>query len=156
MKKYLFVFTLIFITSSLAQDKYFELVRADFKAEQVKYITDAMDLNDDESNKFWPIYREFDFEKTKIGDQKYMLIKNYAQLYQNMDNEKANEIINKLFNLQEKDLKLKKGYYKKIGKALSPLVAARFIQVINEIDNFVSVQVYSQLPLIGNTIDDTD
>jgi len=140
---------LIFMSASFAQDKYFEMVRADFKADKVNYITEAMDLSDSESTKFWPVYREYDLKLSKIGDDTYMLVKDYAQNYGTVDNKKAEEIMNKLFDLKQKKLDLTKEYYKKFSKVLSPVAAAKFVQIENEIDNFISVQVNSQLPLIG-------
>jgi hypothetical protein len=147
--KYTIILFILFISASNAQDKYFEMVRADFKADKVNYITAAMNLSDSESTKFWPIYREYDLKRSKIGDEMYMLIKDYSQNYDNIDNKKAEEIMNKLFDLKEKNLDLKKEYFKKISKALSPVTAAKFIQIENEIDNFINVQVNAQLPLIG-------
>ena len=153
MIKYSIILFLSCSSFLLAQEKYLELVRADFKAEKVKLISEAMKLSDEESSKFWPIYREFDLEKSKNGDEKFILIKDYGANYNNMDNKKADEIISRLFDLKEKELDLKKEYYKKMSKALSPLLAAKFIQVINAIDNFIDVQIAAQLPLIGEDSD---
>lgn len=151
--KYTIILFVLFISASIAQDKYFEMVRADFKADKAKYINEAMNLSETESPKFWPVYREYDLKRSKIGDGMYMLIKDYAQNYNNIDDKKADEIINKLFDLKQKNLDLKKEYFKKISKALSPITAAKFIQIENEIDNFINVQVNAQLPLIGENAD---
>jgi len=154
--KYTIIMFILFVSASIAQDNYFEMVRADFKADKVKYITEAMNLSEAESPKFWPVYREYDLERSKIGDGMYMLIKDYAKSYGNIDNKKADEIMNKLFDLKQKNLDLKKEYFKKISKALSPVTAAKFIQIENEIDNFINVQVNAQLPLIGENADKTE
>jgi predicted aspartyl protease len=156
MLKYLIILFLIFMSASFAQDKYFEMVRADFKADKVNYITEAMNLSDAESTKFWPIYREYDLKLSKIGDEMYMLIKDYAQNYNTMDNKKAEEIISKLFDLKQRSLDLKKKYFATISKALSPVVAAKFIQIENEIENFINVQINAQLPLIGENNIETE
>lgn len=149
MFKYLIILFLFFMSASFAQDKYFEMVRADFKADKVNYITEAMNLSDQESTKFWPLYREYDLKLSKIGDEMYLLIKDYAQNYNNIDNKKAEEIISKLFDLKQRSLDLKKEYFGTISEALSPVIAAKFIQIENEIDNFINVQINAQLPLIG-------
>lgn len=156
MLKYLIILFLIFVSASFAQDKYFEMVRADFKADKVNYITEAMDLSDAESTKFWPIYREYDLKLSKIGDETYKLIKDYAQNYKNMDDKKAEEIISKLFDLKQRGLDLKKEYFGAMSKALSPVTAAKFIQIENEIDNFINVQINAQLPLIGGNDSKTE
>lgn len=149
MIKYIFIFFIISISFTSAQEKYFELVRADFNAEKVKYITEAMNLTDEQSSVFWPSYREYDLKKSKIGDEWLQLIKSYAEVFTNINDEQADNIIKKLFALKEKEQNLNKEYYNKFKNTLSAVIAARFIQVENEIDNFVKVQVNAQLPLIG-------
>jgi len=106
-----------------------------------------MQFTDEESEVFWPLYREFDFENAKIGDETLKLIKDYAANYENITDEKAVELMNTSFNLKNKKLDLKRNYLKKFGRAV------KVMQVMNQIELIIDIQVASQLPLIGETIE---
>jgi len=43
--------------------------------------------------KFWPIYSEYDVELTKLNDQRVENIREYARTYNEMTDEKADELI---------------------------------------------------------------
>jgi hypothetical protein len=50
--------------------------------------------------------------------------------------------------LEKRRTKLKKKYFKKFEKALSAVVAAKFVQVENQINLLIDLQIASELPLI--------
>ena len=50
--------------------------------------------------------------------------------------------------MQDDKLKLRKSYFKKIEKALSTGVAARFIQVDHQLGLFVDLEIAADMPLI--------
>ena len=53
-----------------------------------------------------------------------------------------------MFELEKRRTKLKKKYFKKFEKAVSAVVAAKFIQIENQINLLVDLQIASELPLI--------
>ena len=156
MKIIIFSLLALIYTTALAQDKYLELVRSDLKTQKVALITEAMDFTDDQAGIFWPIYREYDFELTKLGDRKINLIKDYAANFENMTDEKAKELIETAFNIDSDLLELKKQYFKVFSTALSPTTAARYMQVENQIQLLLNLKIASELPLIGDTIEEQD
>src|SRR5262249_30442010 len=46
---------------------YAELLRSDVRAQKVAIITQVMDFTEAEDAAFWPIYREYDLEMSKLG-----------------------------------------------------------------------------------------
>jgi hypothetical protein len=129
-------------------DSFVELLRSDAKTNKKAMITAAMDFTNDQAATFWPIYRNYEFELDKLGDARFALIKNYADSYENMTDEKAKELIETAFKFQEDRLKLRKKYFNEVSKALSPALAAKFIQVENQIHMVIDMQIASELPLI--------
>ena len=127
---------------------YIELMRADIKAQKVQIITEVMHLNDQEAATFWPIYREYDLEFSKLGDEKLAIIQDYARNYLNMTDEKADQLARRVLELDEKRQDLRKKYYERFKKALSPVLAARFTQVENQIEMVIDLQIASSLPII--------
>jgi len=129
---------------------YVELLRSDVKTKKVAILTELMQLNDDQSAKFWPIYREYDFELQKLNDQKLAGIKEYAKNYQSMTDEKANELALLALALENKRNDLKKLYYEKVRDQLGGIIGARFLQIENQMLMVVDLQIASSLPIVEN------
>lgn len=134
---------------AVAQEAYLELVRSDLQNQKVQLVTAAMELSDEASKVFWPIYREYQLELSKIGDRRIALLKEYAENIETLSNEKTAELMEKWFSRQQDRLDLLKKYYEKMSKELSALEAARFVQVEAQIQALVDVQIGAQVPLVG-------
>jgi len=152
MKKLLLVIIVLLSVNTVSYggglDAYIELLKSDMRTEKVAVITEALQLTSEESSAFWPIHREYELELSKIIDDRIELIKDYAQHYDNLTNEKAKELAKTVFELEKRRTKLKKKYFKKFEKAVSAIVAAKFIQIENQINLLVDLQIASELPLI--------
>ena len=153
MKKFIFAVFIMASSFTFAQQSYFELLRQDLATQKVALITEVMQFTDEEADVFWPLYREFDFEGSKIGDETLKLIKDYAANFENITDEKAVELMNKNFDLKKKGLELKRGYMKKFSEVIAPARAVKVMQVMNQIDMIIDLQIASQLPLIGEPIE---
>jgi len=127
---------------------YVELLRADVHAKKTAIITEIMQFNDDQATKFWPIYREYDLELQNLNDQKLAGIQEYAKNYGNLTDEKADELARLALELEGKRNDLKKRYYEKIREQLGGLVAARFLQVENQLLMVMDLQISSNLPIV--------
>jgi len=128
-------------------DQYMELMRQDMRADKTALVTVGMDLTTAQGDAFWPIYRDYQHELTKIGDRRIALIKSYAEHYENMSGEMAGKLMKNWFNQQKDSLKLLEKTAKKIAKATDPVTAARFVQVENSLRMIIDLQVADQIPL---------
>jgi hypothetical protein len=149
MKKVIIFLILVLSMSLFAQEDFIELLRQDLKTQKVAIITEAMEFTEEESNVFWPVYRKYDFELTKLGDENLAIIKEYAANYENMTNEKAKELMDRSIKYREDVLKLRKKYFKEFQKVLPVIKAARFMQVENQIGLLIDLQIASELPLVS-------
>lgn len=127
---------------------YTELLRADVKAKRVAIITEIMQFSDADAATFWPLFRDYDYELSKIGDAKLQLITDYVKNYDNITNEKADELATGAFALEAQRAELKKKYFDIMKKALSARTAARFFQVENQMQQIVDLQISSNLPAL--------
>ena len=145
--------TLGMLAPAQAQDmnSFMELLRKDIKAEKTAVLTEVMNFTDAESEIFWPLYREYEFEFDKLVDARIEVIKDYANSYDSMTDEIAKDLIDRSFKLQEKRLKLNKKYWKTFSKKLNPITAARFLQVNGQINDLIDLQIASELPLVEAT-----
>lgn len=149
MKKLLLIMVFVLVSAvGYAQEAYIELLRSDVKTQKVAIITEAMQFTNEEGNAFWPIYREYEVDFAKIGDARIVLIKDYAQNYETMTDEKAKELVQRGLKLEERRTKLKKKYFRKFDKVLSSKTVAKFFQLENQINLLIDLQIASELPLI--------
>ena len=125
-----------------------ELLRSDIRTRKVAILGEVLQLTDSEAQKFWPIYREYDNELSKIGDQRLELIKAFARSYETMTDKKAGELAKGILDLMQKRVDLKKKYFGKISKVPPAIKAAQFLQIENRIDALIDLQIASEVPII--------
>jgi hypothetical protein len=131
-----------------APEKYLELLRSDIRADRVAIVTEALDLPADQAAAFWPIYRQYEKEVAVIGDRRVALVKRFAASYGTMTDDDANGIAREWFAIHDERMKLLKQYHKQVGKAVSAVVAAQFVQVEHALNMLVDLQIAAELPLI--------
>ncbi|MBV8811363.1 MAG: hypothetical protein JO033_22060 [Acidobacteriaceae bacterium] len=129
-------------------DTYANLLREDVRKQKVAITSQLMELSPEQAATFWPIYNDYAKELSALGDLRVRGIKEYAANYSSLSDEKATELANMRFNYEEKLLALKKKYFEKFSKALTPKLAARFFQIENQLLDIIDLQVASSLPIV--------
>lgn len=149
MKKIFLIAFLFSITNVIAQDidSYIELLKTDVKANKKAIITEVMAFTEEQSEMFWPIYREYEFELDKLSDKRISNIKDFAENYDMLTDEKAKQLIDNAFDFQEDRLDLNKKYYNKFSDVLTPIGAAKYMQLEYEIQTLIDLSINSNLPL---------
>lgn len=127
---------------------YIDLLRADVKSEKVQILTAMMQFTPDEAATFWPIYQSYDADLTKLGDQRVALIKEYAENYDSMTDEKADELAQKTFALMSDRNALLKNCYEQVKSKMGAKTAARFVQVEHQLVMIIDLQIASELPAV--------
>ena len=152
MKKTVLVsLAIIFSTVQLfaqSEDSYIEIVRDVLKTEKKAAIAEVMELSETESGPFWELYNEYNFEMSKVLNQRIALIKDFASNYDNITDEKADEIWNGVISYQQQLLKLKKKYYGKFKKIIPAGKAAIYFQAENKIEAMVNATLAMEIPFI--------
>ena len=121
------------VTTKPLSDSDIQLLRSDVQAEKNDIITHTMLFNDQESAAFWPIYRDYARDQQVIGDDRWKLIKEYADHYDTLDNAKAEDLAKQMFSIDSKTITLREDYWPKFEKALGGKRAAKFYQVDNRL-----------------------
>ena len=112
MKKLIITLFFFSITSIFAQDinkqdfnsYYIELLRSDVKTQKKFLVSQTMQFSEEDASVFWPIYKEYEIELDKLGDKRISNIRDFANNYEKMTDQKADELIDKAFNYQEERL----------------------------------------------------
>jgi len=134
--------------AQMGDEAYIELLRSNLRADKVTVMTVAMNLPDAQAQIFNPIYREYMDELAKINDERVNVIKEYAAAYPNVTDEQAKSWMDTLFSVNDKRAKLLQKTYGRVSKELSPSIAAKFVQVENQINLLIDLQIASQIPLL--------
>ena len=149
MKKLFVVLALLLVANTAyAQEQYVELLRSDIKTQKVAVMTEAMQLEEGQSEAFWQVYRDYDYELSALVDRRIENIKYYASSLSSMTDETADELAKTSFKIESDRSQLREKYYKKFAKDISPLVGARWLMLERTINNLMDLQIQAEMPLI--------
>ncbi len=149
MKKLLLIFALLLATPAFADDldDYVQLLKQDLKAGSREYVSKGMHtFTAEESKRFWPIYESYMQEREKFLEARIALISEYAESYDKMTDEKAQQLLNRRFEQLKLRDKLDETYRPKFATALSPRRLVRFYQIQHELETLIEIQAIAQIP----------
>jgi hypothetical protein len=130
-------------------DEYISLIRADVRQQKAELMGTVMALSADDAAKFWPIYTDYDAQLTKLNDQRLANIKEYARTYNQMTDDKADELIHNAMQYQSQRAELLAKTYERVKQAVGGITAARFAQVEQQLLTIIDLQIFSELPIVG-------
>ncbi len=125
-----------------------EALRSDLRTDRKVIIAEQMNFTDRESEAFWPIYREYRAEAEKVSDGVVKLILEYGDLYPQVPEEKAKQMLKQYAKAEANLLSIKTKYLKKFGTVLPASKVFRFAQLDNRLDLGIRVGMASAIPLM--------
>jgi hypothetical protein len=131
-----------------SENDYLELTRDVVKMEKKAAIAEVMQLTEAESVPFWTLYNEYQGKLYLVQNKRIAIIKDFAENYENLTDEKADELWTSSMAYNQEILKLKKAYYAKFKKILPAGKSARFFQAENKIETMINAQLALDIPLI--------
>ena len=126
---------------------YSELLRSDIRAQKVAILTEVMGFTEKEDAAFWPIYREYDVEMAKLGDERVALITEYADAYSKLTDAVADKLATRALNLESRRQAAKAKCFERVKAAMSPRTALRFLQVEHQLQQLIDLQISALLPV---------
>jgi len=128
-----------------------EKYRADFNAAKKQTINEVMKLDEGEAKKFWPLYEDYTKKLNAFSDKRLKFANDFtiAQSATTFDPDQAKQLTQRWLKLQHERISLWESYAGKIGRAVSPVRAAQFLQIENEIATVLDLNVLSNAPLVG-------
>jgi hypothetical protein len=124
------------------------VLRQDVQASKTDIITRSMGFTEEQSKAFWPVYREYANEQSKLGDQRVSLIKDYAANYDKIDDAQAKDYLTRALRYDDQVQVLRRSYVSKFEKAIGTKQTAKFYQVDNRLSLLVNLQLANLLPII--------
>lgn len=139
---------LAFSANSQTTNDYLEMTREVMQVEAKAAIAEVMQLTEAESQPFWDLYNEYTAELYKVNNMLIALVKDYAANYENLTDEKADELWLQSMKYKGEILSLKKSYYNKFKKILPSAKAVKFFQADNKIEALINAQLALEVPMI--------
>lgn len=114
-----------------------------------------MSLSDKEASAFWPIYRQYEYERSTLEDSRVTVIKEYADKYPNLTDAEAKGMAERMLEYESHLTALKKIFFKKFNKVLPALTVTKFFQLDRRIDLLADMNLESGLPPLTQARDTT-
>ena len=125
------------------------LLRRDLKADKKKLIALNVPLTETEATKFWPVYDEYTGEMSKVYDEFYSIIREYAANQKTLTDAQASSMINRWAAIQVQQAQTRQKYIPIVEKVIPSRKAALFFQVDRRLYELMDLQVASQIPLVA-------
>jgi hypothetical protein len=134
-------------TRALNLSAYAELLRSDVRTQKVAIITEVMGFTEKDDAAFWPVYREYDLEMARLGDERVAMIAEYANNYSKLTDEVADRLAMRALDLESRRQAAKAKCYERLKSVLPARTAARFLQVEHQLQLLIDLQIAAALPV---------
>src|SRR6516164_7514899 len=128
-------------------DQSVALLRQDLRSSKKQTIAANLQLTDAEAAKFWPVYDQYTAELSKLGDQRYSLIKEYANGFGTLSDDQALSLIKRSLSLDDQVAQLRSKYVPIMNQVLPGTKTATFFQMDRYINSLIDVQLAGAIPL---------
>ncbi|MDJ0594934.1 MAG: hypothetical protein QNJ72_33975 [Pleurocapsa sp. MO_226.B13] len=127
-----------------------ELTRSAIQADRKAIVNEYMDLTEEESQDFWPLYKEYRTQATKLNDRLAKIILDYGDSYQeqSVSDEQAEQMLSDYLILEQDRLDLRDDYVAKFQQILPPIKVTRYFQLENKLDAIVDYDLAGNIPLV--------
>ena len=135
------------VISPTVTDQDIALLRQDIRAMKMRVIGENMSLSDAEAQKFWPIYKHYADDLHDVHNEKYALLKQYAETWATMTDQEALIYVRRSMEVDAKAQALRLKYVPVVTEVLPGKKAATFFQLERKLCLMVDLQLFSQIPL---------
>ena len=135
------------VFSPTVTDQDIALLRQDIRAMKMRVIGENMSLTDAEAQKFWPIYKHYADDLHDVHNEKYALLKQYAETWSTMTDQDALIYVRRSMEVDKEAQALRLKYVPVVTEVLPGKKAATFFQLERKLCLMVDLQLFSQIPL---------
>ena len=152
MRKFLYsvaIMSVVGASSVAAQTRSdIEVLRQELRTDRQAVVAKNMKMTEAQATAFWPVYREYQAEMTKIGDRYIKLLEGYGKSYDTMKDPAAETLIKDFIDIRQAKLKLQSDYVGKFKKVVPATLVARYYQIENKIDAILNLEMAAGIPLV--------
>ncbi len=124
-----------------------ELIKTQIGTQRQALVAENLQLTEQESAVFWPVYRSFHSERDKLVDRRIKLLLEFRDNFDGLSEEQAKKIMDDHLALQDELLKLRKKWVKNFRGVLSEKTTLRYFQIENKLDAIIDFDLAQIVPL---------
>jgi len=122
MKNVILVLLLMTSFIGLSQNK--KPTKEEIKAQKIAFLTTELNLTEKESEKFWPIYNEYD-AKMMANRKAHRQVMKKLKKFEELSEDEAYSLSEKIITLEEERAQIRKTYLVKFAKVLGKKKGAK-------------------------------
>lgn len=124
-----------------------ELIKSQLATQRQALVAENLNLTAEQSEVFWPLYREFQSKRGPLIDRRIELLREFRDNFDGLSDEQAAGLIDGWLALEDDIVKLRKQYVKKFRKILPEKTTLRYFQVENKLDTIIDYDLSQVTPL---------
>ncbi len=153
MKKLLFLtaailFSVAYLKAQTA-DPEMDYIKKTYSRDKQAIVNEYMNLNAQDSVKFWPLYNAYEMNREKIAQTRINLINAYVSGYGTLTPDAIDKLVKSSFDNNISQDKMNADYYDKFKKTIGIVNAAKYMQLEIYLQTMWKAVVQSNIPLIG-------
>ena len=125
-----------------------EVLRQELRTDRQAVIAKNMKMTEAQATAFWPVYRAYQADLTKVGDRYIKLLEGYGKKYDTMKDADAETLLKDYLDAKEAKIKLQSDYIGKFKKVIPATLVARYYQIENKIDAIINLELAAGIPLV--------
>ena len=138
-----FLFLLLFLSITQAQEEKKDN-KPDFEkfnSMRIAFITDHLNLTQEEAQEFWPIFNEFQSQKDSLRMESFQINKQFMDKEEDIGEAESDEILEKGMELKKKEMELDIEYHEKFKKVLSSKKIMKLYMSEHQFKSFLLRQI---------------
>ncbi len=149
MKKMIMIIAGLFaamFTYAQTNTEEIDLVQSIYGIEKKEIVKEFVQPVAENRVQFWEVYDAYEVERKILGKERIILLEDFANKFETLTNEEADEWMKKVINLAKRQEKLVDTYYAKVKKATSPIVAMRFYMLESYLLSAIRYEILDAIP----------
>jgi hypothetical protein len=144
----IFIILILLVPAPLLAETFPEIDVEKIFVEKKAFVKDFLQLSEQESAVFWPLYDEYEKLLVTRFKRYKTLIRDYMQEHKHLSDKKAQEMTATLMDIQVNDLKNKHAYVKKFREKLPPKRVFQYFVLEDQIGAGFFAMILENLPPI--------
>jgi hypothetical protein len=124
-----------------------DLTREAVESQRRVLVSGSLRLSDAEAKAFWPLYDDYEKERRPYDQRASKLVADFLASAATLTDARAKAILDEAFRIDEGRVKVRRAWYDRMAKAISPRQLVRFYQIENKLDSVVRADLSKQIPL---------
>jgi hypothetical protein len=124
-----------------------EVIRSQIATQRQALVAENLQLSEEQSEKFWPVYRDYQYDRAPLTDRRLELIKTFRDNYETMTDDQARQIVDDVVKYDEDMLKLTRKYIREFRKVLPERQVMRYLQIERKLDAVIDFDLARVIPL---------